>query len=1227
MAPNAKLSLPSPLPDALLILKRLSRICASLVFAIGFITVLAWLFHPLFLGTVFPPDRLPFILSIKCNTGLGFVLIGAALWLSGSERPISQGWELFRKTAAFSAAFLGGATLFEYVTGWNLGLDQLFTPDATVTGNFLPGRMGAGTAVDFSLMGLAFAFPGLKIPRKIQLASFFSLASLFIGLLAFIGHLYGAKSLYVYSPYNYMALQTSLAFILSAVGFLTAYPRRIFGFRAGGSLEIPINDSNSKGFGSFAWTGLSMILVFLLASAWISTENFFGLLQNNHRVVHSQLVLDSLEKVRASVSAQTDALHDYFLDGRTADREKFGTAKGQFQECLDSTMALTLDNARQQQRLTDMGRLIDANAKTLGPWLAKRSTLSWGPTDQNHVQILADRFQARYRDLLVAIRQEENDLLALRAEEADQSIRQTGWAFVFTFATALLFILFTLLLWRQDNRLQQQLRESEDKLRTSEANYREIFDKANDGIIITDPEAMDNPILDMNASLERMTGFTLAEYQKVPAHKLFSELPGSTAADYALLAHKALTDGPQIFEWQALHRDGHPYWIEVGLQKTVLAGKTRLMAITRDISDRKRLQEINRLGEARAIENIKDYAILMLDREGRILTWNQGAENIKGYKRSEIVGKPVSVFYTPEDIARGHWREMLETAAERGSFEEEGWRVRKDGSRFLADVNLTALRDEKGELLGFIKVTRDVTQTRRAERELREKTELLDSILKNIADGVVVADDQGKFLLFNPAAQKISGRSGEGAILGQWNEQFGVFRPDKTTLFPDEENPLAKAVQGEATDNVEMYLRNSGHPEGVLVSASGRPLKDEKGKQRGGVAIFRDVTEQKRFEEKIQEANDFLNAVLENLPNMVFVKDAKDLKFVMFNKAGEDLLGISRADLIGKNDYDFFPKAEADFFTAQDRKTLGGKKLVDIPEEAIQTQKKGKRVLHTRKIPVLGPDGVPRYLLGISEDITEQKQQEDLRIYAKALEASNKDLQDFIFVASHDLQEPLRKIQAFGNFLDQEDGKSLSAAGQDYLKRIRDASMRMSALLSDLLDLTRISTRAKPFEKVDLNEIVQEVTSDLEMRLRETGGKIEVGPLPVIGADPSQMRQLFQNLIANSLKFHRPGQAPVIHITAEASEVEADCRLVIRDNGIGFDPKYAEKIFNIFQRLHGQGQYPGTGIGLAICRKVVERHGGRIMAESVEGQGAVFRVTLPLRRVLPVEVEKRDEAI
>jgi PAS domain S-box-containing protein len=764
------------------------------------------------------------------------------------------------------------------------------------------------------------------------------------------------------------------------------------------------------------------------------------------------------------------------------------------------------------------------------------------------------------------------------------------------------------------NEMLAEILAREQALKASEANYREIFDKANDGIIITDPAATENPILDMNASLEKMTGFNLEEYKKVPLEKLFSTEPGFTAADYAPLAQKALTEGPQLFEWLALHKDGHTYWIEVSLQKTILAGKTRLIAFMRDISDRKRLAEITRLGEAQAIESVKDYAIILLDREGKVLTWNAGAETIKGYKRAEILGKSISVFYTPEDNAKGHSKEVLESAVEKGRFEEEGWRVRKDGSRFEADVLVTALKNEKGELRGFVKVTRDVTEFKKAQRELQEKTELLDSILKNIADGVVVADDKGEFLLFNPAAEKISGRPGANAVPGMWTEQFGIFLPDGKTLFPEKENPLAKAVQGEETNNVEMFLRNAGHPEGILVSASGRPLKDEKGRKRGGVAIFRNITEQKKAEEQIKQANAFLNTVLENLPNMVFVKDAKDLKFVMFNKAGEELLGIPRTDLIGKNDYDFFPKDEADFFTSKDQKTIKDGKLLDVAEETIQTRHRGPRILHTKKIPVLDASGIPRFLLGISEDITEQKKQENLRIYAKALEASNKDLQDFIFVASHDLQEPLRKIQAFGNFLNEEEGKSLSETGKDYLKRIRDASLRMSTLLSDLLDLTRITTRAKPFVPVALNEIVQEVLSDLEIRLEETGGKVEAEALPTLDADPAQMRQLFQNLIGNALKFHKPGETPLIRISAAIDKGEGVCRIQVKDNGIGFDAKYAEKIFNIFQRLHGQGQYPGTGIGLAICRKVVERHGGKIEAQSQEGAGALFVITLPLRQ-------------
>ena len=253
------------------------------------------------------------------------------------------------------------------------------------------------------------------------------------------------------------------------------------------------------------------------------------------------------------------------------------------------------------------------------------------------------------------------------------------------------------------NQMLAEILAREQAVKASEANYREIFDKANDGIIITDPQAAENPILDMNSSLEKMTGFSLEEYKKVPLEKLFSTEPGFTAADYAPLAQKALTEGPQLFEWVALHKDGHSYWIEVSLQKTILAGKTRLIAFMRDISDRKRLAEITRLGEAQAIETIKDYAIILLDREGKVLTWNAGAETIKGYKRAEILGKSISVFYTPEDNAKGHAQEVLKAAAKKGRFEEEGWRVHEKTVPSLKPTMRLSRRSkmQKGELRGI----------------------------------------------------------------------------------------------------------------------------------------------------------------------------------------------------------------------------------------------------------------------------------------------------------------------------------------------------------------------------------------------------------------------------------------------------------------------------------------------------------------------------------------------
>ncbi|KAF3884028.1 GAF domain-containing protein [Tolypothrix campylonemoides VB511288_2] len=225
------------------------------------------------------------------------------------------------------------------------------------------------------------------------------------------------------------------------------------------------------------------------------------------------------------------------------------------------------------------------------------------------------------------------------------------------------------------------------------------------------------------------------------------------------------------------------------------------------------------------------------------------------------------------------------------------------------------------------------------------------------------------------------------------------------------------------------------------------------------------------------------------------------------------------------------------------------------------------------------------------------------------LARSNEELQQFAFIASHDLQEPLRKIKTFGERLKATCNDALTEQGQDYLERMQNATHRMQALIEDLLTLSRVTTRAKPFERLDLAQVTQEVLSDLEIRILQTQALVELGDLPTVHADPLQMRQLLQNLIGNALKFHRKGISPIVKIYAQQDTAGHD-QLIIEDNGIGFDEKYLDRIFNVFQRLHGRNEYEGTGMGLAIARKIVERHGWSITAYSQLGQGSKFIVSL-----------------
>jgi signal transduction histidine kinase len=262
----------------------------------------------------------------------------------------------------------------------------------------------------------------------------------------------------------------------------------------------------------------------------------------------------------------------------------------------------------------------------------------------------------------------------------------------------------------------------------------------------------------------------------------------------------------------------------------------------------------------------------------------------------------------------------------------------------------------------------------------------------------------------------------------------------------------------------------------------------------------------------------------------------------------------------------------------------------------------------------------------LDREVAQRKEAEELmRRVLVELGRSNTDLERFAYSASHDLQEPLRKVAAFSSLLQKEYSDKIDTEGRRYMDIIVSATLRMQRLIDDLLTYARVTTRAKPFAEVDLNEVARDVISDLEVRIRETGGKVCIGELPTIAADPAQMRQLLQNLIGNALKFHRPGVPPQVDVRGETETRECGgarlCRITVSDNGVGFDEKYKDRIFGIFQRLHTRSEYEGSGIGLAVCKRIVERHNGWIAAESTPGQGARFTIVLPFENEERVKVE------
>jgi PAS domain S-box-containing protein len=371
--------------------------------------------------------------------------------------------------------------------------------------------------------------------------------------------------------------------------------------------------------------------------------------------------------------------------------------------------------------------------------------------------------------------------------------------------------------------------------------------------------------------------------------------------------------------------------------------------------------------------------------------------------------------------------------------------------------------------------------------------------------------------------------------------------------------------------------------------------------------VARDETK-RTTHEQAEDLNRFLDTIIENIPHMIFVKDAERLAFVRFNRAGEDLIGVKRQDLLGKTDYDLFPAREAAFFQEKDRETLKDRVLLEIPEEPIATPR-GQRWLHTKKVPILDEHGNPKFLLGISEDISDLKQaREQLARSQEEAQALNRELEAFSYSVAHDLRAPLRSMDGFSQAILDDYSDKLDDEGRKYLGYIRESAQHMAQLIDDILTLSRVSRSNVAIQKVDLSLLARRSLDRLQKSAPERSADITISEGLLADADPRLVGVLLDNLLGNAWKFTK--NRPLTQVEVGQLQGEGQRTFFVRDNGAGFDMSYADKLFGPFQRLHSSREFEGTGIGLATVQRIINKHAGTIWAQSAVDQGATFFFTL-----------------